>query len=102
MRERAGLSVLNLGAPMDVLWFRLSRKSSDSGDPIGRFDAGRIFIMNKGILQQSGAPMDVYSNPASRFVAGFTGFGQISATLSLLTFIAAPAVPGAAEAVKQE
>jgi multiple sugar transport system ATP-binding protein len=33
--------------------------------------AGRIFIMNKGVLQQSGTPMEVYSNPASRFVAGF-------------------------------
>jgi len=30
---------------MDVLWFRLSRRASDPGDPIGRFDAGRIFIM---------------------------------------------------------
>jgi len=35
--------------------------------------ADRIFIMNKGILQQSGAPMEVYSNPANRFVAGFIG-----------------------------
>jgi multiple sugar transport system ATP-binding protein len=35
--------------------------------------ADRIFIMSQGVLQQSGAPMDVYSNPASRFVAGFIG-----------------------------
>ncbi len=35
--------------------------------------ADRIFIMNKGLLQQSGTPMDVYSNPANRFVAGFIG-----------------------------
>jgi multiple sugar transport system ATP-binding protein len=35
--------------------------------------ADRIFILNKGVLQQSGAPMDVYSNPANRFVAGFIG-----------------------------
>jgi multiple sugar transport system ATP-binding protein len=35
--------------------------------------ADRIFIMNKGVLQQSGTPMDVYSNPANRFVAGFIG-----------------------------
>jgi multiple sugar transport system ATP-binding protein len=35
--------------------------------------ADRIFIMSKGVLQQSGAPMDVYLNPASRFVAGFIG-----------------------------
>ena len=35
--------------------------------------ADRIFIMSKGILQQSGAPMEVYSRPANRFVAGFIG-----------------------------
>jgi multiple sugar transport system ATP-binding protein len=35
--------------------------------------ADRIFIMNKGVLQQNGSPMDVYSRPANRFVAGFIG-----------------------------
>src|SRR5512137_2424259 len=35
--------------------------------------ADRIFIMSKGLLQQSGAPMEVYSRPANRFVAGFIG-----------------------------
>ncbi len=35
--------------------------------------ADRIFIMSKGVLQQSGAPMEVYSKPANRFVAGFIG-----------------------------
>jgi multiple sugar transport system ATP-binding protein len=35
--------------------------------------ADRIFIMTKGVLQQSGTPMDVYSKPVNRFVAGFIG-----------------------------
>ena len=35
--------------------------------------ATRIFIMNQGALQQSGAPLDVYKQPANRFVAGFIG-----------------------------
>jgi multiple sugar transport system ATP-binding protein len=35
--------------------------------------ADRIFIMNRGVLQQGGTPMDVYSSPANRFVAGFVG-----------------------------
>jgi len=35
--------------------------------------ADRIFIMSKGILEQSGAPMEVYSKPTNRFVAGFIG-----------------------------
>ena len=55
VREKAGLSVEEFGAPMDVLWFRLSRQPADPADPIGRFDAGRIFIMlNRGDYWQCG------------------------------------------------
>ena len=35
--------------------------------------ADRIFIMSKGVLLQSGTPMEVYAKPANRFVAGFIG-----------------------------
>jgi len=35
--------------------------------------ATRIFIMNQGALQQSGAPLEVYHHPTNRFVAGFIG-----------------------------
>ena len=35
--------------------------------------ADRIFIMSQGVLQQSGAPMEVYARPVNRFVAGFIG-----------------------------
>jgi multiple sugar transport system ATP-binding protein len=35
--------------------------------------ASRIFIMHNGSLQQSGAPLSVYKQPANRFVAGFIG-----------------------------
>lgn len=45
VREKAGLSVKSLGAPIDVLWMRLSRKEGDTDQPLGRFDRGRIFIM---------------------------------------------------------
>ena len=55
VRKKAGLSVEEFGAPMDVLWFRLSRKAGDPVDPMGRFDAGRIFIMlNRGDYWQCG------------------------------------------------
>ncbi len=55
VRTKAGLSIEEFGAPMDVLWFRLSRRGSDPGDPVGRFDAGRIFIMlNRGDYWQCG------------------------------------------------
>jgi 2-polyprenyl-6-methoxyphenol hydroxylase-like FAD-dependent oxidoreductase len=45
VRERAGFTVDDLGAPMDVLWFRLPKKPSDPNETMGRFDAGRIVIM---------------------------------------------------------
>jgi len=45
LRERAGLDVLDLGSPMDVLWMRLSRRSNDPGQTLGRIDAGRMFVM---------------------------------------------------------
>jgi 2-polyprenyl-6-methoxyphenol hydroxylase-like FAD-dependent oxidoreductase len=55
VRTKAGLSVEEFGAPMDVLWFRLSRRPSDPADPMGRFDVGRIFIMlNRGDYWQCG------------------------------------------------
>ena len=55
VRTQAGLSVEEFGAPMDVLWFRLSRQPSDPTDPVGRFDTGRIFIMlNRGDYWQCG------------------------------------------------
>ncbi len=42
VREKAGLETVDLGAPMDVLWLRLSRHPSDPGKTLGRVDAGRI------------------------------------------------------------
>src|SRR5713101_5208893 len=45
VRERAGLTGEDLGAPMDVLWFRLPKKASDPGETMGRFTAGRIVIL---------------------------------------------------------
>jgi len=55
VRERAGLPIRDLGAPMDVLWMRLSRKPTDTDTPTGRFDRGRIFIMlHRGDYWQCG------------------------------------------------
>ena len=45
LRERAKLKVDDLGAPMDVLWLRLSRKQSDPRQILGRIAAGRLFVM---------------------------------------------------------
>jgi 2-polyprenyl-6-methoxyphenol hydroxylase-like FAD-dependent oxidoreductase len=45
VRERAGLQGQELGAPMDVLWFGLSRTPSDPQASMGRFDPGRIVVL---------------------------------------------------------
>jgi len=45
IRERAGLQVMDLGAPMDVLWMRLSRKPGDPGQTLGHAAAGKILIL---------------------------------------------------------
>ena len=55
LRDRAGLPVEDLGAPMDVLWFRLRREPGDPTDTMGRFDVGRIFVLiNRGGHWQCG------------------------------------------------
>jgi 2-polyprenyl-6-methoxyphenol hydroxylase-like FAD-dependent oxidoreductase len=45
VRALAGLAVENLGAPIDVLWFRLSRTPDDPQTSMGRFEAGAAFVL---------------------------------------------------------
>ncbi len=54
-RATPGLQTENIGAPMDVLWFRLSRKESDPEEPVGSFGLGHIFVMiDRGDYWQCG------------------------------------------------
>ena len=53
IRDRAGFTVRDLGAPMDVFWFRLSRAAIDTDDSIGHFDRGGILVaINRGTYWQ--------------------------------------------------
>jgi 2-polyprenyl-6-methoxyphenol hydroxylase-like FAD-dependent oxidoreductase len=45
VRAKAGLEVIDLGAPIDVLWMRLTREPSDPDQTLGRFRAGKILVM---------------------------------------------------------
>jgi len=45
VRDLAGLECEDLGAPMDVLWLRLSKRADDGSQTLGRIQAGRMFIM---------------------------------------------------------
>ena len=44
LRERAGFQVESLGAPMDVLWMRLSRKPSDPEQTGGYINYGHMLV----------------------------------------------------------
>ena len=45
VRAHSKLVVEKLGAPMDVLWFRLSKQYGDPEESTGHFTAGRILVM---------------------------------------------------------
>jgi 2-polyprenyl-6-methoxyphenol hydroxylase-like FAD-dependent oxidoreductase len=55
IREAAGLQPEDFGAPMDVLWMRISRQPNDPGQVLGRVDYGHIFVMlDRGDYWQCG------------------------------------------------
>ena len=45
VRAKAGLKSVDYGAPMDVLWFRITRKDTDGVEMFGHVEAGRMMIM---------------------------------------------------------
>src|SRR5262249_3113760 len=45
VREKAGLRVLDIGAPMDVIWMRIPRHASDPEQSLGHIERGRILVM---------------------------------------------------------
>lgn len=44
LRDAAALPIEDLGAPMDVFWFRLPKKQSEENRTMGVFEAGRLFV----------------------------------------------------------
>jgi 2-polyprenyl-6-methoxyphenol hydroxylase-like FAD-dependent oxidoreductase len=45
VRKSAGLKVIDFGAPMDVMWMRISRRPGDPGQTFGHVDRGRILVL---------------------------------------------------------
>ncbi len=45
VRREAGFVVQDLGAPMDVLWMRMSRRAEDPEYTLGRMDTARILVL---------------------------------------------------------
>jgi 2-polyprenyl-6-methoxyphenol hydroxylase-like FAD-dependent oxidoreductase len=55
IRQAAGLTVEELGAPLDVLWFRLPRSSGDPEETAIRFGSGQLLVLlNRGEYWQAG------------------------------------------------
>lgn len=55
VRDRSGLEVIDLGAPMDIVWFRMSRHAGDSPQTLGYAQSGKILVMiNREDYWQSG------------------------------------------------
>jgi 2-polyprenyl-6-methoxyphenol hydroxylase-like FAD-dependent oxidoreductase len=56
MRAQAKLPVREIGVPIDVLWFRLSRKPSDAGEQVlGNVNYGKFLILiDRGDYYQAG------------------------------------------------
>lgn len=45
VRECARLQIDEFGVPIDVLWFRISKRPADGGQTLGRFVEGKIMVM---------------------------------------------------------
>jgi 2-polyprenyl-6-methoxyphenol hydroxylase-like FAD-dependent oxidoreductase len=45
LRHQSGLPVIDIGAPIDVLWFRMERAAGDPQDLLGRIDTGQALVM---------------------------------------------------------
>ncbi|HZV76153.1 MAG TPA: FAD-dependent oxidoreductase [Candidatus Babeliales bacterium] len=53
LRRQAGLDVLELGAPMDVLWLRLTKRAEDPHETFGYIRDGRIMaLIDRGVYWQ--------------------------------------------------
>jgi len=67
VRHSAGLEPVAFGAPMDVLWFRLSREENDPDYSFGRFTPGHIVAMiNRDYYWQVGYVIPKGSDAALR------------------------------------
>ena len=84
LRPKGGFAVEEFGAPIDVLWLRLSRRPSDRGQAFGRFDRGGLlvqigrqgywqcgFVIAKGSLEARKAKgLDAFRAEIARFAPG--------------------------------
>jgi 2-polyprenyl-6-methoxyphenol hydroxylase-like FAD-dependent oxidoreductase len=81
LRERAGMQVRAFGAPMDVLWFKLSRRADAADAPLAYLGAGQMLVLiNRGEHWQCGYVIAKGSYDALR-AAGLEAFRRGVANL---------------------
>jgi 2-polyprenyl-6-methoxyphenol hydroxylase-like FAD-dependent oxidoreductase len=91
VRREAGFVPLDIGAPMDVLWFRLSRRKTDADMLLGRVDAGQILVVfNRGEYWQ--CAYVIAKGSAGRLKA--QGIGSLRDQISALAPFLAEGVDG--------
>lgn len=80
LRAAAGLEVEDLGAPMDVLWFKLARRSGDPEETFGRVAPGRMAVLIErgafwqiGYVIPKGGAQALRSRPFADFRAAVAG-----------------------------
>jgi 2-polyprenyl-6-methoxyphenol hydroxylase-like FAD-dependent oxidoreductase len=76
LRAAAGLKTLDFGAPMDVLWFRISRQTSDIDNTFGIIARGRMMVLldrndywQAGFLIRKGSGEERRQKPIAEFHA---------------------------------
>jgi 2-polyprenyl-6-methoxyphenol hydroxylase-like FAD-dependent oxidoreductase len=84
LRQMAGFTVIELGAPMDVLWFRISRKPGEASHTFGHADRGGLLVtIDRGDYWQCALVITKGSFPAIE-ARGLDAFRGVIARLSPL------------------
>lgn len=74
LRDQSGLEVKELGAPIDVFWFRLPRRAGSETESLGRASADGLMVMiNRGDYWQCALPFPKGADAAMR-EAGLEAF----------------------------
>jgi 2-polyprenyl-6-methoxyphenol hydroxylase-like FAD-dependent oxidoreductase len=73
-RKAAGFEVIERGVPIDVLWFRLSRRADDPEQLLGNLNYGKVLVLinrgeyfQAGLLIQKGSFAEVQSHGLEAF-----------------------------------
>lgn len=74
IRDRSGFVPINIGAPIDVLWFRVTRRVDDPQHALGNIDRGRVLVtIDRGEYWQCAfvIPKDSYDKVRARGLPAF-------------------------------